>query len=547
MLYLNAIFQNYSEFVELKNGLNKWEKPIIAFMKQYVKSGMYKGFAKYKTPRLGAEIKGFLINGAPMDYLYFFKYLQSRIIIDGCNSQNYHNFHLKTGEKTRVDMCIYTSSMLDDEYRGVCEDGTPFVRYQSRKDWKIYKMKPGKFLRHAADDFNMKHYIGEPLLNFFCENFANDWEALHNTNQYKLVVDDDFKSIYSSECCVGDFHSCMEDEGFHTFYENCVEAQAASLRNKDGEIVARCIIYTDVHKLSSGKSYRLAERQYATDQDPVLKKKLIDELIKADLIDGYKIVGASFSDRTKFVLNDGTPLNNTLYIECDYEPESEYVSYQDSFAFYNYDQRKAYNLDVCGANIELNITSGRPEMYWDEVNEEYCAEIMEVHIWDSRRCEYDLLCVNIEHRDDYYEYEGQYYDEGDEDENDDFIPYTEGNWCDYLNARIPFYRSVYCEAMDDDIPRDRYDEILEEWMKDNDKCLDSDGNVIDKSNAQKVVKIIFPNTERQYFDTEILDITANEVIDFLGIKIDKKDIANFILYLDKYGEQQLIHNAAACA
>ena len=547
MLYLNAIFQNYSEFVELKNGLNKWEKPIIAFMKQYVKSGMYKGFAKYKTPRLGAKIKGFLINGAPMDYLYFFKYLQARIIIDGCNSQDYLNFYLKTREKTRVDMCIYTSSMLDDEYRGVCEDGTPFVRYKSLKDGRIYKKKPGKFLRRVADDFNMKHYIGEPLLNFFCENFANDWDALHNTNQYILVVDDDFESIYSSECCVGNFHSCMEDEGFHTFYENCVEAQAASLRNEDDEIVARCIIYTDVRELSSGKSYRLAERQYATDQDPVLKKKLIDELIKADLIDGYKIVGASFSDRTKFVLNDGTPLNNTLYIECDYEPKSEYVSYQDSFAFYNYGQRKAYNLIVCGANIELNITSGEPEMYWDEVNEEYCAEIMEVHIWDSRRCEYDLLCVNREHRNDYYEYEGQYYDEGDEDENYDFIPYTEGDWCDYLNARIPFYRSKYCEAMDDYLPMDRYDEILEEWMEDNDKCLDSDGNVIDKSNAQKVVKIIFPNTERQYFDTEILDITANEVIDFLGIKIDKKDIAHFRLYLDKYGEQQLIHNAAACA
>ena len=547
MLYLNAIFQNYSEFVELKNGLNKWRKPIIAFMKQYVKSGMYKGLAKYKIPVLGAEITGFLINGAPMEYLYFFKYLQSRIIIDGCNSQNYHNFHLKTREKTYADMCIYTSSMLDDEYRGVCEDGTPFVRYKSLKDGEIYKMKPGKFLRRAADDFNMKHYIGEPLLNFFCENFANDWEALHNTYQYKLVVDDDFKSIYSSDCCVGDFHSCMEDEGFHTFYENFVEAKAASLRNEDDEIVARCIIYTDVSELSSGKTYRLAERQYATDQDPVLKKKLIDELIKADLIDGYKIVGASFSDRTKFVLNDGTPLNNTLYIDCNYEPKSEYVSYQDSFAFYNYDQRKAYNLDVCGANIKLNITSGEPEMYWDEVNEEYCAEIMGVHIWDGRTCGYDLMYVNREHRNDYYEYEGEYYDEGDVDEYDDFIPYTEGSWCDYLQARIPNYRAQYCEAMDDYLPMDRYDEILEEWMEDNDKVLDCYGDIIDKSNAQEVVTLMALDTDNPRFDTEIIDTTVYEVIDFHGIKIDKDDLQKFQEYLDKYGEQQLIHKAAACA
>lgn len=547
MLYLNSIFQNYTEFAALKNGLNKWEKPIIAFMKQYVKSGMYKGLAKFNTPLLGDEITGYLINGAPMQYLYFFKYLQTRIIIDGCNSQDYNIFYLKTRVKTGADTCIYTSSMIGDEYRGVCEDGTPCVRYKSLKDGKIYKMKPGKFLRRAADDFNMKHYIGEPLLNFFCENFANDWEALHNTQQYTLVVDDDFESIYSSDCCVGDFHSCMEDEDFHTFYKNCVDAQAASLRNKDGQIVARCVIYTDVNELGSINTYRLAERQYATDQDPVLKKKLIDELIKADLIDGYKIVGASFSDRTKFVLNDGTPLSNTLYIDCDYDPESEYVSYQDSFAFYNYDERKAYNLDVCGANIELNITSGRPEMYWDEVNEEYCAEIMEVHIWNSRRCEYDILCVNREHIDYYHEYEGYYYDEGDLDENNEFIPYTEGDWCEYLQARIPYYRSLYCEAMDDYIPERRYVEILEEWMEDNDKVLDWDGDIIDKCNAQKVVKIMAPNTERQYFYTEIVDATVYEVIDFLGIKIDKNDISNFKLYLDKYGEQQLIQQAAACA
>lgn len=547
MLYLNAIFQNYTEFATLKSGLNKWEKPIMAFMRQYVKSGMYKLFDNYNKPVLGDNITGYIINGSPMEYMYFFKRLQASIICDGCFSQNFYSFYLKTMEKTGADTCIYTSSIIGDEYRGVCEDGSPSVRYKSLKDGKIYKMKPGKFLRRAADDFNMKHYIGEPLLNFFCENFANDWEALHGPKKYKLVVDDDFESIYSSECCVGCFHSCMEDEGFHTFYENCVDAQAASLRNEDDEIVARCIIYTDVHELSSGKTYRLAERQYATDQDPVLKKKLIDELIKADLIDGYKIVGASFSDRTKFVLNDGTPLNNTLYIDCNYDPDSEYVSYQDSFAFYNYDERIAYNLDVSGANIELDITSGRPEMYWDEVNEEYCAEIMEVHIWDSRRCGYDRMYVNVARLDDYYNYEGEYYDEGDLDENDEFIPYTEGSWSDYLQARIPDDRAEYCEVMDDYIPRDRYDEILEEWMEDNDKVLDCYGDIIDKSNAQEVVTLMALDTENPRFDTEIVDTTAYEVIDFHGIKIDKDDLQKFQEYLEKYGEQQLIHNAAACA
>ena len=37
--------------------------------------------------------------------------------------------------------------------------------------------------------------------------------------QNRLHVDSNFQKIYDSDECAGDFHSCMVDKGFHTFYE----------------------------------------------------------------------------------------------------------------------------------------------------------------------------------------------------------------------------------------------------------------------------------------------------------------------------------------
>ena len=99
--------------------------------------------------------------------------------------------------------------------------------------------------------------------------------------QNRLHVDSNFQKIYDSDECAGDFHSCMVDKGFHTFYENAVNASAAYLENEDEKIIARCIIYNEVHD-QHDKVWRLAERQYSTDCNDILKRALVDEMCIRD-------------------------------------------------------------------------------------------------------------------------------------------------------------------------------------------------------------------------------------------------------------------------
>ena len=87
----------------------------------------------------------------------------------------------------------------------------------------------------------------------------------------------------------------MVDRKLHYFYTNSVDASAAYLINEEGKVTARCVIYNRVTD-QNGKIWRLAERQYATDENNTLKRALIDALIKGGHIDGYKKVGAGCGD-----------------------------------------------------------------------------------------------------------------------------------------------------------------------------------------------------------------------------------------------------------
>ena len=94
----------------------------------------------------------------------------------------------------------------------------------------------------------------------------------------KLYVNQDFKRIYSSDCCEGDFYSCMVDKGYHNFYKYSVNASAAYLENEEGKVIARCIIYNEVED-QDRKIWRLAERQYSSGTNEILKRALVDALM----------------------------------------------------------------------------------------------------------------------------------------------------------------------------------------------------------------------------------------------------------------------------
>ena len=127
--------------------------------------------------------------------------------------------------------------------------------------------------------------------------------------KHRLHVNRNFERIYSSECCEGDFCSCMVDKGYHGFYENSVNASAAYLENEEGKVIARCIIYNEVED-QDGKIWRLAERQYSSGNSEILKRALVDALVKENHIDGYKKVGAGCHEARNFVDVEGNSLSD---------------------------------------------------------------------------------------------------------------------------------------------------------------------------------------------------------------------------------------------
>jgi hypothetical protein len=204
----------------------------------------------------------------------------------------------------------------------------------------------------------------------------------------------------------------MTGKGLHSFYEDSVDASAAYLRNKEGKIIARCVIYNHVHEAGSNRIWRLAERQYSTDQNDVLKRALVDALIRGGYIDGYKQVGFSCHDSRGFVDTEGNSLSDReFWIECSLSVEDT-VSYQDSFKWYDIGDDRAYNyepndydynLDITEGSIERNLNGDDDDLNWDE--------------WHNCETESALETVH---------YNGSTYDCADDDLDD--FRYTPQGW-----------------------------------------------------------------------------------------------------------------------
>lgn len=279
----------------------------------------------------------------------------------------------------------YSSIYETDEYQGLCEDGDPkCVRYYNHKTGKIFKMKAGKLYRHLISETGFGKTLPEQVITYLCEEFAAKWQTytMGKLPKHKLYVSQDFKRIYSSECCEGDFCSCMVDKGYHNFYKYSVNASAAYLENEEGKIIARCIIFNEARD-QNDKVYRLAERQYSTGNNDVLKRALVDSLIKENYIDGYKKVGAGCNDSNAFVGINGESLADRKFrIACDLDWDSD-LSYQDSFKSYDMDTRTAAN--YCYGDLDLATTDGclddsDEDRAYDDYHEQYCDETVLVYV-----------------------------------------------------------------------------------------------------------------------------------------------------------------------
>ena len=275
---------------------------------------------------------------------------------------------------------FYSPEFYTDDYRGICLDGsTAFVRYKRQDNDKEYKMRIGKMIRHLCDSHDVCKHFPEALKTHLGERFGEEWQAYaaSKSDHLKLSLDVTFADIYGDgeiDCCSG-FGSCMQGEGYHTFYEDAVKASPAALINAEGLIAARCVIFDEVTDEETGEKLRLAERQYAEGEDLVLKKILVQKLIEAGRIDGFKAVGAGCHSPMNFLRNDGSSLSHQMHIECDLD-EGDTLSYQDSFKYYDFEERIAYNYDAAGHYDENlcetdGVFRGGNGGNYDDYNEEW--------------------------------------------------------------------------------------------------------------------------------------------------------------------------------
>ena len=281
-----------------------------------------------------------------------------------------------------------------DSYRGIPEDGSiAFVRYINHDNNDgVFKMRAGRFYSKLIDETNIGQALPQQVKTWLCEEFSQDWQVYiaGTLPNYTLIVDHDFAEIYSGEACAPGMNSCMIDRNFHSFYRDSVKAKAARLvQDDDGIILARCVIFTDVLD-EEDKVWRLAERQYAKDQSDILKRALVDALIKAGEIDGYKQVGCDCGSSRSFCDLEGNSLSQKKFrIECSLD-FGDKLSYQDSFKYYSLDNCVAYNFTDVDYSYNLDSTNGELEDDDEEICDSDCMEDFEYFLDNYYHSEDDL-------------------------------------------------------------------------------------------------------------------------------------------------------------
>lgn len=361
-------FQNYEEFKEMfgiikhsNNVYSRKNKILLTYIKDR------------KLLHKAVETNDYtLLHISSMPELK--KTITERIMISG-HSDNRLCYGLELGGDL-----YYSQNFETDGLKGVCEDGDArAIRYVNHENkGKIFKMKAGRLYRNLILQTEFGKTLPEQVLIYLCEEFTAEWQVYTQGRipKNKLCVDREFWKIYSSDYCIGNFHSCMTDKEYHSFYQDSVNSSAAYLVNEDGMVLARCIIYNEV-KDRSGKLWRLAERQYSCDDCEVLKRALVDTLIKGDHIDGYKKIGAGCGDARCFVDIDGNSLWNLEFsISCNLD-FGDTLSYQDSFKWYDMDSKEANNYE--NGDITLDLTDGNLEGDYDDYHGYYCQETRVVY------------------------------------------------------------------------------------------------------------------------------------------------------------------------
>lgn len=395
-------------------------------------------------------------------------------------------FTMPATDRLKNGYSVYHPDFRLDDNQGICEDGDVHsIRYVRKDNGRVFKMKAGKFLRRLLEYEGLTSRYCEQAIIYTCERFAEDWAVTASEfceKNYTLHVDSDFERIYNSQYLYGDFNSCMTDKDQHSFYDEAVDASAAYITKQNGDIVARCVIFNKVHVYGEPDTiYRLAERQYSSGQDNILKQILVNKLVKSGKIDGYKQVGVDCHSPRSFVLNDGTSISDKhLWIQCNLS-NGDTLSYQDSFKWFDYEAQIADN-DAYGdfdlATTDREFNAGE----WDEYHERYCEETTTVYVWDGDR--YNEMQCNSNDLSDFYwcDRNMEYYDEAHiSDVEYDRIPYNEAVYCEFKDDYMFEDHARWCEEANDFFHEYFYDEWFEEWKEANWELDEINGNYIEET------------------------------------------------------------------
>lgn len=489
--YYHWGYSKVMSYEEFMRAVPKIEQAVVArFLNRFrtpnpepkIDIGLYRKIAKNKIIVAlwrSQKVRDFLRKANRLPTLFEVQNISQ--VFDFCNKWMEHRAWIG-GKKYSVDILGFkfaSTTYASDEMNGICEKSDIFsYRYKNmERDGKVFKMRIGKMYRHIIDNNEFGAILPEQVKLYLCEEMTRLWSA-HVASKfpdYELKVDDDFYYIYSGNNYAGEFHSCMTGRGFESFYNDSVKASAASINNKDGKILARCVIFNEVHDVENQRVLRLAERQYASGGDDFLKMLLVKALIDGGYIDGYKKIGAGCGDTHAWCDKDGGSLDcGELWIHCNVQ-HGGYAPYQDSFKWYDMHSGKASNDDDCYYTHVLDSTSGYISS-WDDYHEEYVdSEVITVSYHGNEiTCSEDWLEDFV-----WIDSEDMYFHEDDVTQcsncNDYFVD-GDGYYSE-LTGEYYCCEDCMCNAEQDykesnweysDFDEDYFEEVVSYWGHDGD-------------------------------------------------------------------------------
>lgn len=363
--------------------------------------------------------------------------------------------------------------------------GKPHLVNDETGDWKRdgrQNGKPGKVIRKLFAERVQKYFKDA---DFEC--FANQYKAEFNEGGYKfsLLQNKEIPGVYEMERKAGEGslnNSCMNgDSEYLDIYKNCSQLQILILKNTDGELCGRALIWG----ISEGIT--LMDRIYVTDDFMYDKFLMYCNSQKWWRKKDYK----SYDNKQTFIDPSGNEVEKNFTIHTDTE-HSEYP-YIDTFQYGDDGSLNNYGSGDYTYNNTDGTRDGEQDEHegqvYDEVNGEYIDEEDAIYIENGERryhgyCHVDN-CVNVGdywyHEDDcnIVEVGNTWYEKGSSDICEIDGDYHLVDDCTYCERDSCYYLSddcVFCEDDEEDVLREDAVEIENKWYhKDSDLIFEHNG------------------------------------------------------------------------